>query len=416
MSQKRITIALLMLLFALGGIWAKDLTIRRKNSVLRAGPASYHKVLSKLEVGAKVRELNQQGSWLEVEFKNEKGYIPQSALEDKSLSNDPFANVKASTAGSGVSKQSLTAGVKGFAAVFKSEYGLSSSNDFFDLALADQIDPSRYNLFVKNTYEGVNREAYLRAFQIPKNPLPDYFSEAHEGFGLAVAAVIANLGLYDNPAINDYIRYLGQILVEASDAGDIHFRFFVLDISQPNAYACPGGYIFISKGIFQAVASEAELAFVLAHEIAHVTRFHGMLEAKARENQIGAEIAFDELDRELESFTSAKSKRISDELEQEISDIYETLIQGRLDEYEEEADQLALCFMARAGYDPMAGNNLLLKLQATRYESNNQHYRRDSVTQRLDWIKSSLAKYQKSKQKYLDHTLRFYRFKAMPDR
>jgi len=290
----------------------------------------------------------------------------------------------------------VTAGVKGFAQHFDNSYGLNSDSSFFDLALSYETDTQAYSNFLAQKYAGVNPMDFRRAFDIPPNQRPDYFSESHEGFGLAVAAVIARTGLVSNPELTEYLDCVGQSVVEASDAGDISFRFFIIDINQANAYACPGGYVFISKGMLQAVASEAELAFVLAHEIAHVTRFHGMIEAKARENQIGAESLFAELDEDRPDAFSDKAKAVEEELEKEIMQMFETLIQGRLDAYEQEADQLALVFMARSGYQPGAAVTLLSRLLDARSESNNQHYRPNSLKERLDRVKSGLQQYQQS--------------------
>jgi len=350
---------------------AVDLVIKRENSVLRMGPASYHKVLSKLPVNTRVSEIARLEEWIEVMHQRQTGFISKSSLTAKSLARDPFAAITSSSASSIVTQHSVTAGVKGFAQHFDNSYGLNSDSSFFDLALSYETDTQAYSNFLAQKYAGVNPMDFRRAFDIPQNQRPDNFSESHEGFGLAVAAVIARTGLVSNPELTEYLDCVGQSVVEASDAGDISFRFFIIDINQANAYACPGGYVFISKGMLQAVASEAELAFVLAHEIAHVTRFHGMIEAKARENQIGAESLFAELDEDRPDAFSDKAKAVEEELEKEIMQMFETLIQGRLDAYEQEADQLALVFMARSGYQPGAAVTLLSRLLDARSESNN---------------------------------------------
>jgi len=83
----------LVFLTALIALSANDLTIKRENSVLRSGPASYHKVLAKLPVNSRVRELNRKDGWIEVMFKTQQGYIAPSSLNAKTLNNDPFAAI-----------------------------------------------------------------------------------------------------------------------------------------------------------------------------------------------------------------------------------------------------------------------------------------------------------------------------------
>ncbi|MDZ4121573.1 MAG: M48 family metalloprotease, partial [Candidatus Cloacimonadaceae bacterium] len=147
-----------------------------------------------------------------------------------------------------------------------------------------------------------------------------------EGFGLALASVIARQSIYKNQPLQEYISFVGSHIVEASDVPDIQFRFYILDIQQPNAYACPGGYIFVTRGMLKSLVSEAELAFVLAHEIAHVSRFHGLVEAEQRKHHISADAVFDELDSELPDAFSDAAKRTEAELEDQIMSMFENLI------------------------------------------------------------------------------------------
>ncbi|MDZ4183126.1 MAG: M48 family metalloprotease, partial [Candidatus Cloacimonadaceae bacterium] len=355
-------------------------------------------------------------SWLYVQYQKQKGYIPANALKVQAPGSNMFASIQGGSAKSSVTQHSISAGTKGFARHFDGEYGLQGDWDFHNTAMIQQIDTVSFKAFTTDTYRGTNQKGFLKAFSLPPKNTPDYFPDAHEGFGLAIAAVIAKQGLYYNLDLHEYVKNVGQTVVAASDGGDIPFRFFILDISSPNAYACPGGFIFVTKGMLQLIETEAQLAFVLAHEIAHVTRFHGMIETKKREHQIGAESAFAELDEDLPDAFSDKAKGIEQELEADIMDMFNTLIQGRLDAYEKEADIVGLRYLARAGYHPQSAADLLLRLQNTRYESNNQHYRRDSVRERSAWVNSELVKYKGAKVPFFAHSDRWLRHKALMDR
>lgn len=82
------------------------------------------------------------------------------------------------------------------------------------------------------------------------------------------------LAFVDDPEINEYIQSLGQRLVARSDAPHKDFRFFVIEDPTINAFALPGGFVGVHTGLILAAGSEAELASVLAHEIAHITQRH----------------------------------------------------------------------------------------------------------------------------------------------
>ena len=78
----------------------------------------------------------------------------------------------------------------------------------------------------------------------------------------------------DKQNVTAYVATVGQVVAKSSAYGDRTFVFGVLDTDQINAFAMPGGYIFITKGTLQSIANEAELAAVLGHEIAHIGKQH----------------------------------------------------------------------------------------------------------------------------------------------
>lgn len=405
-------LVLFALLACFGSLAARDLTILRQRSYLREGPASYYNILKEIPPKAKVKLLRDGPVWLQVEFNNTRGYISAASTQANVKKGDPFT--KLSRPSLATTTQGVTAGVKGFCAKFSEELKVNSS--FPDLALATAVNPADYASFQRSSLQNRKLSQFHKAFLLPKRKQADYYSEAGEGFGLAVAGIIAGKGLYKNPPLAAYLNNLGTFVASAADTPEIQYRFFLLDISQPNAYACPGGYIFISKGMLQLVENEAQLAFVLAHEIAHVSRFHGLKEVKLMENQIGAEDVFAEMDRDMEEFSPYKNKEIEAELEADIREMASTLTEGRLDAYEEEADELATLFLVRSGYTPKAGEELLTKLLNTRYESNNQHYRRESVKQRLTLLQKKLNRFTNPRLRFVNDHPRFANVKALLDK
>ena len=84
--------------------------------------------------------------------------------------------------------------------------------------------------------------------------------------------------IVDDPVISEYVNRLGQNLVRNSDA-KVPFTIKVIDSDEVNAFALPGGFFFVNSGLIMKAESEAELAGVMAHEIAHVAARHGTRQA-----------------------------------------------------------------------------------------------------------------------------------------
>ena len=102
-----------------------------------------------------------------------------------------------------------------------------------------------------------------------------YSFEREQQLGQELSREIeASAKLLDDPMVCDYVNTLGQRLVRYSDA-KVPFTIKVLDDDQVNAFALPGGYFYVNSGLILAAQSEAELAGVMAHEIAHVAARHG---------------------------------------------------------------------------------------------------------------------------------------------
>src|SRR5258705_6938267 len=87
-------------------------------------------------------------------------------------------------------------------------------------------------------------------------------------------AVLAEYGAYDDSTVQKYVTGVGLKLAKASQLPDLDWHFTVIDDPSVNAFAMPGGYIYITRGILAHLNSEAQLAGVLGHEIGHVTARH----------------------------------------------------------------------------------------------------------------------------------------------
>jgi len=151
--------------------------------------------------------------------------------------------------------------------------------------------------------------------------------------------------------VADYVDRIGQKVAANTERSDVRYQFFVLDSPIVNAFALPGGYIYISRGILSLANSEAELAGVIAHEIAHVTGRH----AAERVSQgvlvgLGAAI----LSVATGSDTVGQIANVG-------SDLY---IRSYSRTQETQADELGVRYLSRAGYDPRAMASFLASLDA----------------------------------------------------
>ena len=90
----------------------------------------------------------------------------------------------------------------------------------------------------------------------------------------AAEQVEAWLGLVEDPALVDYLRGVGARLAEQSSRQDVAYRFSIVNRPEPNAFALPGGHIYVSRGMLVLLNTEDELANVLAHEIGHIAARH----------------------------------------------------------------------------------------------------------------------------------------------
>ena len=157
-----------------------------------------------------------------------------------------------------------------------------------------------------------------------------------QGYG----PVTAEYGIYDDAALSAYVNSIGQKVAHVSHLPNLEWHFTILDDPTVNAFAMPGGYIYITRGILPYLNSEAQLAGVLGHEIGHVTHRHSA--AQMTQQQIfGVGLA-------LGSIFSPTFARYSGAAQQALGLLF--LKFSRTDE--SQADELGVDYATKAGYDP----------------------------------------------------------------
>lgn len=160
-------------------------------------------------------------------------------------------------------------------------------------------------------------------------------------------------GEYEDRRLAAYVSGIGQALARTTETPDVPFTFTVLNDATANAFALPGGYVYVSRGLLAIADSEAELAGVLAHEIGHVVARHSA-ERYSRQVAAGLGAAV------LGAVGAAAGLPGTSDVAAFGAQAY---LQSYSREQELEADMLAVRYMTRAGYDPNAMASFFEKLQ-----------------------------------------------------
>ncbi|MGC2518477.1 MAG: M48 family metalloprotease [Burkholderiales bacterium] len=170
------------------------------------------------------------------------------------------------------------------------------------------------------------------------------------------ALLLGAAPLLDNAGVQRYVNGVGRWLSLQSERPSLNWQFGILDSDNVNAFATPGGYVLVTKGLLAKLKSEAELAGVLAHEIAHVVKKHHLAAMrKGAGIQAGANL--------LSEFAAQKGQRNPAVDERLISGIKEVMLRGLDKDDEFEADRMGVVITARAGYDPYGLPSVLQMLQ-----------------------------------------------------
>lgn len=183
--------------------------------------------------------------------------------------------------------------------------------------------------------------------------LEEFTPEQEYFIGRAVGAVVlSKYKVYANGQLNEYLNILGQTLAAASDKPAIFggYHFLVLDSNDINAFATPGGHIFVTRGLIRCCQSEDALAAILAHEIGHIQLRHGMQAIeKARTTEALTIIATEG----AKNLGSSEVAQLTNTFSGVISDITNSLINnGYSRSFEYQADQASVSLVKRIGYNP----------------------------------------------------------------
>jgi beta-barrel assembly-enhancing protease len=223
--------------------------------------------------------------------------------------------------------------------------------------------------------------------------LDDYKAEVEVGRNMA-GRLLAFYGEYLDPGLTDYINKVGRFVANNGDYPERRYLFAVLDSDSPNAFACPGGYILLTRGVIQNAENEAEIGAILGHETAHVGKQHMFKTLKSMNKA--------DLDKaEAEAASRKRPDRYSRTRARPVPTATESgsalakfmttasggglgilqaakagmglMLEKGLDkEMEFEADREGVKYAIRAGYEPKALDSFLARLALTKKKNNDK--------------------------------------------
>jgi predicted Zn-dependent protease len=180
-------------------------------------------------------------------------------------------------------------------------------------------------------------------------------------------------------SLNDFVSKIGNKIAKAGDRPEIKYNFYILDEKEVNAFALPGGYIFVNKGLIDKM-NEDELAFVLGHELGHVAARHSL---KRLQSALGINLLLSVALGGSDYGAARQAAQI----------IYSIGESGYSRQDELLADSLGTKYIYRAGYNPYAGISAMQKLKSEGSEGNVPSFLRSHpvATERIKNIEKKIA-------------------------
>jgi predicted Zn-dependent protease len=223
--------------------------------------------------------------------------------------------------------------------------------------------------------------------------IDDYKAEVEVGRNMA-GRLVAFYGEYLDAGLTEYINQVGRFVASNGDYPDRRYMFAVLDADSPNAFACPGGYILLTRGVIESAQNEAELAAILGHESAHVGKQHMFTTLKSmNKKDVEKAEAAAAARKRPDKFSRARARPVAkeDEAGSALAKLMMTssgaglgilqaakagmglLLEKGLDkDLEFEADREGVKYAIRAGYEPKALDQFLARLAEQKKKNNDK--------------------------------------------
>jgi hypothetical protein len=324
----------------------------RQSNYVREGPGSYHKVVVVVKQETPLAVLKRKDGWIQVELPDDRtGWISKTSVRKgqsgEEISTEDIAKEWASTE---ATQTGVAAAVRGFQMHADGLEKGSVEELMAYLRNTPTITEEDLEHFRRPLRTADRADLDLGDLDVDLETYDPPVKERQ--VGMAVATRLVSKGLVRAPRVQRYVTLLTEQLTDETPYYDRNFDVVILEGNGPDAFACPGGIIFITRGIFTHFETEAQLAGLLAHEIAHVVRHHGMVERSKREVKRKSQSAFAELEQATAD-DNEKYEKVEEDLAAMMRKSYRRVVNDRLLKYEKEADRIAAAFLSEAGYSPM---------------------------------------------------------------
>lgn len=206
-------------------------------------------------------------------------------------------------------------------------------------------------------------QSIRRVGEATEKTFADITPEQEYYIGRSVGATIMQTySVYDKAAANAYLNRIGQSVARFSDMPETFrgYRFLILETDEVNAFAAPGGFIFVSRGMLRLCQTEDDLAAVIAHEVGHVQYRHAVRAIK--NSRLTSALTIIALES-AKNLGGADLAEVTAAFEGSITDITSTMMKGGYARGQErEADRAAVTILKRMGYNPGALVDVLTRM------------------------------------------------------
>jgi hypothetical protein len=362
--------------------------LTERDADLREGPGAYYSVIGRVKRGTQVNVLESKGSWRSTRTPLYTGWAPVSAFEKPKAGLD-YLGLADGEGGLVISSADVTAATKGALAARLAE------RQRVDLAAGDVLDTLSADAATIRRIEAelTDRPGFEVLAPMPR---PDFrnsmilVGEAESVLGRALAVSLLTNGLVRDAKLVGYVNAVAALVGAKTERYDLPYRVAVVEDAGINGFGLPGGYIVVTRGLLGQVRDEAELACLLGHEMAHISRYHGLREYQKREVHRRADKIFGELDRATNRVDA--DRKVEEDLAAVMDESWLKIMGGRARGDELEADAFGAAYASAAGYDPSAAASLLERLQSQSAEGDVYRHH-PSLSQRIAELKRAISRY-----------------------
>jgi len=329
--------------------FAREVRVETSRARIRSGPGNYYKVVYTAYRGAKLNIVSEENSWYKVRLRDgETGFVSKRSLgAERTASGRNYRYDPKGRGVGSVSSGQIMAATRGV-----SDMGMFARK----YAKGHEIDPAVLEELSVKPFTEKEFRKFSSKFRSGDTPLSGFsgaeLDDIDYDIGAAIALrIIASSRLNTDAGLRKYVSLVGTSLASKTPLYDAEFVFIILEDSTPRSFSAPGGYVFITSGAIASMENEAELAGVLAHEIAHITERHGIVELEKQSTRISSERAVDDLDEEVDKRgMDTGDREVAADLREIADQLFEHIIGGRKRVAEDIADKLGTSLIYTRGY------------------------------------------------------------------